>query len=366
MRTIQSKALPTFLILAVMCALVSFPKLVAAASITGLSDTMSSQAKNVTADHTIAWTQATGHAIAAGDTVAIAYTTSGAFTANAAGSWQTNDFSYTDTHHTALAPIAVGASPACTSTDNYTVTVSGTVLPVFTITACSGWTSPATGSAVSFTIKGATGGTGTLTNANADTDSITYTVTDAGSNTDVGTGADVIETNDVVTVSATVNPVLTFSNDQTTVAFGALSTIAARYANNTSGSSTDGTANTLGIATNAPSGYTLTYQGATLTDASSDTIPAATISGSATGTPGTSQFAISGTMTTAGTGAMASAYNHATPNWNFVAGSAQTLATSTAPVAGDSVAVHYLANVSAAQPAGSYTTAITYIAVGNF
>jgi hypothetical protein len=62
---------------------------------------------------------------------------------------------------------------------------------------------------------------------------------------------------------------------------------------------------------------------------------------------------------------MVADYNHATPKFAFVP-SATTALASSAGVASDSIAMHYLANITSATPAGSYTTTITYIATGNF
>jgi hypothetical protein len=175
----------------------------------------------------------------------------------------------------------------------------------------------------------------------------------------------------VVAVSATVLPIITFSNDHNSVGFGNLSYTAATYANSgATGSTTDTTAHTLTIVTNAPSGYSLTYNGANPTSGSNH-IPTAngttTIASSASGTPGTEQFAISATAPTTGT--IASGYANvgsSSDAWKFVPSAATALASSTGPAASDAIAMHYLANIAGSTPVGSYTTSITYIATGNF
>lgn len=157
---------------------------------------------------------------------------------------------------------------------------------------------------------------------------------------------------------------ITFTNDDATIGFGTLTTANARYANGAgTGSGTDVVAHTLGITTTATSGYSLTYTGPTLTSGA-NTIPAATFTSDANGTPGTAQFAISGAVT--GTGSMATGYNNATPDWKYVAGTTTTLATSSGAAASASIGMHYIANISAATTAGTYTNTITYIVTGNF
>jgi len=161
------------------------------------------------------------------------------------------------------------------------------------------------------------------------------------------------------------NPTITFSNSDSAVGFGALSSLSVTYANGTAiGSITDVTAHTFTIATSAVNGYTLSYIGPTLTGPGG-TILVGTGIGTG-GTAGTSQFAMSGTLTGTGTGAMQAGYNHATPLWSYVAGVSTVLASSTGPVASDVIDMHYEANILPTTPAGSYTTTITYLLTGNF
>lgn len=178
----------------------------------------------------------------------------------------------------------------------------------------------------------------------------------------IGTGGTTDE-NEIIT--GTVAPNLTFSNDDSTIGFGNFSTSLQTYANaGGTGTSSDTAANTLTIGTNAPSGYSLTYNGATLTGTPSGTITAVGATGvGLNGTPGQSQFGISGALT--GSGTMSTQYDHATPKFAFVAGAATALASS-AGAASDTIAMHYLGNIATTTPAGSYTTTITYILTGNF
>jgi hypothetical protein len=337
----------------------ALPNLALAVGITNASDTMSTQATSTAADHVIAWTQGTGHSTALSDTITIDFV-QGDFVTS--GTWQTTDFSLTDNVGTA-APGAVGTGAAsCTgsNTTNYIVDVTAGT-STFKITTCTGWTTTSAASALSFTIKGATGGTGTLTNQ-SNVDSSQISITNTGTNTDTKTLATVIETNDVVTITATVNPTLTFSNDQSAIAFGTLDSAAVRYANTTTGSGSDVVAHTLTISTNAAAGYTLTYSGATLTSGS-NTISVATSIGTG-GTPGGEQFAMSTVKT--GTGTVVAGYDHTTPLWSWVDTTTTPFASSAGPAASTTYAMHYEANISGATEAGAYSTTATFIASANF
>ena len=367
MKLFKSKFVSAFLILAV----VFFSSglivnLAYAASFTSVSDTMSSQAPSATSDHTIAWTLASGHTTAVNAVITIDFTQADIV---AGGTWQTSDFAFTDNVRSAAAPASVGtgaASCSGSSANNYIVNVTAAT-STFVITTCTGWTTSAATTATTFKIFGTTAtGTGTMTNG-SDVNSSVGTITDTVNDTDSGTFAVAVETNSVVSITATVAPTLTFGNDDAAIGFGTLSSSAAVYANAAaSGSGSDTTANTLTVATNGTSGYTLTYNGTNLTSGV-NTIPTAngttTITTDADGTPGTAQWAMSGTMT--GSGSMASGYNHATPDWKFVPSTTTTLASHSSATS-DSIAMHYLANISSTTPAGSYSTSVTFIATGNF
>jgi hypothetical protein len=160
-------------------------------------------------------------------------------------------------------------------------------------------------------------------------------------------------------------PSITFTNTDSSIGFGALSSISVTYANGAgTGSITDTVAHTFTITTNAVSGYTLTYLGPTLTSGSK-TILVGTNLGTG-GTAGQSQFAMSGTLTGTNTGAMQTSYNHATPKWTYVAGATTVLASSTGPVTSDTINMQYEANILPTTSTGDYTTTITYLLTGNF
>jgi hypothetical protein len=121
---------------------------------------------------------------------------------------------------------------------------------------------------------------------------------------------------------------------------------------------------------NSSSGYSLTYYGANLTSGSNH-IPVGngttTITGSATGSTGVGQFAISAGAPTTGT--IVSTYlnvGSASDNWKFVPSTTTAICSASGAAASDVIPMHYLANVTTTTPPGSYSTSITYILTGNF
>lgn len=344
------------------------PLVATAAQYTGVKDTLSTIATSATATHTITLTLVGGDTFAASENITYDFVDAD-FTLNAIGSWQTSDFSFNDGTARTITAVSTssGVDPTCTAgTNNVAVTIN-TSTNNFKVVACSTYTASSANATVTFTINGTTAaGTGTMTNKATDVDSSKFTIT--GSNGDSATGAVVAETNGVVTVTANVDPTLTFSNSQSTVDFGTLTSGAARYA--TAGAASGGnasvqTAHVITIGTNAASGYTVTYNSPQTLTSGSNTITAATITGDADGTPGSAEFALNVTSAS-GSPTIASAYAGASNNWKFAASSTETVFSATAPASSDSVNVRYLANIPASQAAGSYTTTETWVGTGNF
>jgi hypothetical protein len=235
------------------------------------------------------------------------------------------------------------------------VRTSGTV-----ITFTNGTTAIIAGHAITFKIgTNATNqstGVRQITNGTAGTTTLAI----AGTFTDTGTLAIPVVANDVVTVSATVSPTISFSLSSNSVSLGTLSTGAAGTGSHT-----------LVSATNAPGGYAISYNGPTLTSGA-NTLAAYSNGASS---PGTGGFGInlvanttpsigSAITTTAGTCAAATGYGTAN-QYNFVASTSTTITNVTAP-ANCTFTASYVANISAVTPAGSYTSAITYVDTGTF
>lgn len=356
----------TFTALVALSIIGVWPTFAVAATFTSVKDTLSTVATSATATHVVTHTFVGGDTFAAAETITYDFIDAD-FTLNAIGSWQTSDFTFNDGTSRTVTAVSTssGVAPTCTAGVNNVGITINTTTNNFVVTACSTYTTSGSNPAITFTINGTTAsGTGTMTNKTSDVDSSKFTITNSGSNTDSAQGAVVAETNAVVNVTATVDPTLTFSNDDATIGFGTLTTGAARYANAAAtGSASSVVAHNFAIGTNAPSGYVLTYNGATLTSGA-NTVTVATITGDADGTPGSSQFGMAAAIT--GSGTIASGYEQASNNWKFVASTTSTLASSTGTASSDAIAVRYLANIPASQAAGSYTTDLTYVVTGTF
>jgi len=362
-RKITRKIFSTISILAFVFGTLGINPLVAtAAQMTGVKDTLSTVTVNTTATHVITATLVGANTFAAGESMTYDFVDVD-FTPSAIGTWQTADFAFNDgTSRTIIAVSSVsGTPPTCTAgVNNVAITIT-LATNTFAVVACSTYTASGAAAATTFTINGTTAtGTGTMTNKATDVDSSKFTITET---TDSASGAVVVETNATVNITATVDPTITFSNSDATIGFGTLTSGAARWADGAAtGSASTTTAHTMTVGTNAPTGYTLTYNGATLTGPT--TIPAATFTGDIDGTPGTSQFALGVAVT--GTGTAVTAYSTASNNYSFVPSTPSTVASHTGAVASDSIAARYLVNISASQASGAYSTNLDYVATGNF
>lgn len=216
---------------------------------------------------------------------------------------------------------------------------------------------------------GGTGSSSTVTNGAADDDD---TIAIAGSIGDTGTLAVDIITDDQVSITATVNSSISFAISDTTVGFGPLSLSSGRWATGdtngtdaTNGTTEPTTAHTLSIATNAQSGYSVTYNGALLTSGGNN-IDAASITDDSDGAPGSTEaFGI--TLKSDGDATIPSAYQRdATASFAFTAGTPTQIASETGPTATETLSVSYLANITGLTAAGSYSTTLTFSATGTY
>lgn len=185
----------------------------------------------------------------------------------------------------------------------------------------------------------------------------TYSAANWTSAVDTGTFA--ASTANQVTVTASVDETLTFTLGSQNVSLGTV----------TSGSTTGSGTSTMSVSTNAGSGYAVTVNGSTLTSGS-NTFTA--LSSNAASSNTASQFGINlrdnttpnvGADPSGGSGAAATNYNTA-DSFRFVTG--ETVANSTGASNSTSYTVSYIANASGTQPAGAYTTTLTYIATATF
>lgn len=256
------------------------------------------------------------------------------------------------------------------------VATTGTPKKVVTLTAPTDATTGevTAGRCVQLKIgSGATqGGAGAtvVTNPSAGNYDVDIT-SELGTTDDSGSGSISIISNDVVNVTSTVDPYITFTVSDNTIGFGALSTSTGRWATgdltggDASGGSTPTEAHQLTLATNAPSGWAITYSGATLTSGGNTITDAATIDEDSDGTPGQEQFGIS--ASTDGNSTIASGYlRDANADFDYVVSTATTLVSESAGTATETISVSYLANIASTTEAGTYTTNVTYVASGVF
>lgn len=161
---------------------------------------------------------------------------------------------------------------------------------------------------------------------------------------------------------AQIPQTLSMSISSNAIGFGQLTSGGPRFASTSGGSGSDVTAHTIDAASNAASGYTLTYRGATLTRGSDTIAPASSVSGN--GSPGTAQFALS--LGTTGSATIPVAYRQTGPTRSFVSNTTTPIATTSSASTTETYDVHYLANIAPTTAAGAYSTAITYVVTANF
>lgn len=194
-----------------------------------------------------------------------------------------------------------------------------------------------------------------------------YKIAIGGTMTDAGSYAVSIIADDSVNITSTVNPTLTFAISDTAIGFGTLTTANARFATGdlVGADTTPTIAHTFSIATNATTGYSITYNGTTLTNADADTIDVATIASDDDGTPNSEQFAFG--VTTNGDGTIVPAYDaNSSAEYKFIAGATTPFFSELGATATETISAYYIANIAATTEAGTYTTDITYIATGTF
>ncbi|MBP9866561.1 MAG: hypothetical protein KBC41_00590 [Candidatus Pacebacteria bacterium] len=328
-----------------------------AASLSNMSDTLSSAKIGTASNHSFIFTTPTG--IAAGSTTIINFPTE--FVIPAGLTFADVDINvggpYSASSTLAAAPAGATIGVVRTSTTSITIT-NGTT----PFSAASTLYIRIGTNAINQSI-------GTIQIVNATTTgnkSIGFT----GSMADNGTTTVNMITNDTVQVSAVVLQALTFSISANSVSFGNLGTGAAKYASstNTSGSATDVVAHNLVVSTNAPSGYTITVRGQTLTSQQNalntitaiGAVPAASSAGS-------EQFGIYATKSGGVNGVIATPFATASSfGYNATATTSATFASGTTPTNPETYALHYIANIATLTEAGTYSANLVYVGTSNF
>lgn len=322
-----------------------------AAALTSISDTLSNATVSTASNHTIVFTTPTG--VGSGGTITITFP----------GSFNANSIAYTDVD------ILNGASNLPVAATPSGATWGFATTSATSMTFTNGTTVVAPGQVITIKIgtNATLGGTGVNQITN-DTATGTKAITIAGTFGDTGTTTVFLVSNSAVAVSATVSQSIAFSISSNTINFGTLSSSAPQYANTSTGSGSDTVAHTLAVSTNGSTGYTVTVQGATLTSLQHPSDFIAAIGASpATSSAGSDQFGIYATKSGGVNGTIATPFATASSfGYNATATTSAIFASGTTPTATETYSLHYLANISATRPAGTYTTSLVYVATANF
>ncbi len=197
-----------------------------------------------------------------------------------------------------------------------------------------------------------------------------YTLTIGGTFGDTGLITTNIITDDTVAMTGVVSQSLTFSISTSTIYFGILSSGAAKFASstNTVGDTTETTAHTFAVGTNAPSGFSVTVTGQTLTSQqnTNNTITAIGAT-AASSTPGNEQFGMRITESGGVGTSVISPYSFASSyGYNSTATTSSMVAEGIGSTPTATYSVRYLANIGAVTEAGTYAANLVYIATANF
>ena len=326
------------------------PSLVFAASLTGLSDTMSSSKVSTASSHVIRFTTPTG-ATDSSDTIIITFPADFNFTSKTIGT-------LTFTHGATTGLESTETLAASPSASAWGAVFSGTQNRILTLTAPSDGVGAAALSATHKVII-----TYDSTNSINPSSPATYELTINGTFGDTGSVTVSILSDDVVAVSATVPQSLTFTISDNTIGFGTLSVSTSTFATgDTNGSTTANTAHTLVAGTNGGSGYTVTVTGATLTY-SSFSITAIGSNNTAPAS-GTEQFGLRLTAS-GGSGTVTAPYAASGYAYNATSTAVEVAAASGA-TSNTTFSAFYLASIASNTEAGGYTTNLTYTATARF
>ncbi len=333
-----------------------------AASLTSVSDTQSSVKAAALTNHDFSFVTPTG--LTSGQTIVIAFSSSTVMNAS---------LDYTDVDilddgvNVTLAASPSGATWGVVRTNASTLTIT------------NGTTAVVAGSVVRIKIG---------TNASNQTVGVRQTTNDSagtqiyyisgGTFADSGSVSVNLITNDTVALTATVQQSISFAIASATstafsnsIYFGTLAAGTPKFASstNTSGDTTNASAaHVLTVGTNAPSGYTLTVQGQTLTSSqnAANTIDYAGAASTAIASS-TEMFGITATKSGGVNGTIDATF--ATANqfgYDATATTSVTFASGSTPTATETYSLKYIGSISALTEAGTYTASLVYVATANY
>lgn len=341
-RTIRNTIL---LIGAVLINFLYFP-MTQAAALTAISDTVSRMEAGIAANHTFRFTTPTG--VTAGQTITVTFPAGFNMSTIVFGDV---DFSYGATGTETDATLA--ANPSGTT---WGAAVAGQVL---TITSGTGTVAAGNKVIIEIGTHALLGGAGTHQITNHATPA-TYLITIGGTMADTAKLAIVVLADDQVSVTATVDPSLTFTLSANASSFGLMTTGAI---------ATGGTNIDLTVGTNALSGYILTVQdqgngtnGGLYNAGTNTTI----LSNNATLAAGTEGYGIQA-ASQGGSPTISGTYLVSGNVVGQLTVAAQTLASNAASMAtNDVIRITHKAAISASSKPGSYLDTITYLVTARY
>jgi hypothetical protein len=331
-----------------------------AAALTTLSDTQSTLKVSTSSDHIISFVTQTG--ISAGQGISITLP----------AGYATGTFAITNFD------LATSTSASCSSVSDALLQAGaasgvtwGVVVATSTIYITSGTAVVPANKCIQVRIGGnATfGGTGVSQLVNPSSPGAYVINLGAGAG-DTGYVTEYIVPDDAVLLSGTVNQSLTFTVSTSTIYFGILGAGGAKFASstNTAGDTAETVAHTLAVGTNAPSGFTLSVRGQTLTSQQNSANTIDYIGAvAASSVPGTEQFGFRATesggvgVTVLSPFSSGSSYGYAA-----TATTSEVVATGSGSTPTSTFAIRYVANVGSVTEAGTYTASLVYVATANF
>jgi hypothetical protein len=333
-----------------------------AGALNTLSDTMSSLKVSTASNHDILFNTPTG--ITAGQTVTITFP----------GSFAIGTFDFNDVD------VLLNGSQQTVAASNAASTWGAvkTSSTVITLTAPSSGTLPTAGQTLRIKLgtNATQGSTGTHQITN-DSSTGSKQIAIGGTMADSGNINVYLVSDDTVQLTATVNQSISFAIVSATstafsnaIYFGTLGSGAVKYASstNTSGDTAETVAHNLQVSTNAPSGYTITVQGQTLTSQQNAANTIDFIGGTAASSAaGTEQFGIRATKS-GGSGATIDATysGGSTYGYDGTATTTSAFSVGTSPTNTETYSLRYLANISALTEAGTYAASLEYVATANY
>lgn len=341
---------------------ISFTKIehVFSAALNTLSDTQSKLTVSSLSDHTIQFVSPTG--IAAGQSISITLPAGYATGTFAIANFDFGTSTSASCSGFADVPLQAGAASGLTW---------GVSVATSTIYITSGTAAIPANRCVQIKIgSNATfGGAGTSTLVNPSSPGA-YSINYNAGPSDSGYVTEYIVPDDTILMSGIVNQSLTFTISTSTIYFGVLGAGGAKFASstNTAGDTAETIAHTLSVGTNAPSGFTLSVRGQTLTSLQNSNNTIDYIGGTAaSSTVGVEQFGMR-TTEAGGTGVTVSApYSFATSyGYDATATSSSVVAVGVGSTPTSVFSVRYVTNIGAITEAGTYVANLVYVATANF